>query len=145
MSTKERKEWLIEFLDNSELKELEDDIYKGTVETKKSRNEELYNARKEEDGEKRLFLYKAFAKKLINADAKRYAYETIFGLNLDKLRTLKKKNLPKFRQTIYEGFLAHIKKMTQEDFETFVEEVFKKDTTIKEVFPKQKIGTAKKY
>ena len=133
-SKKDLKAYLCDLLDDSELNQLEDDIYTGTTESRKSRNEDLYGARETEDSSGRILLYQAVVKKLGDKSSRTYVYGTCFRLNLDKLREIRSKSETKFRETVYKGFIDFIKRMNKKQFQTFVENIFLKDTATKQVF-----------
>jgi len=135
MEEKERIKYLKLFFDDVELMELEDSIFHdSTQDSKRSRHEDLYGAREDKDPSGRLLLYQAMVKKLVDKDTRTYMYGKCFRLDLDTLRHTRKESEAKFRETVYEGFIAYLKRMKKTEYEKMVDSVFDKSTKAKDLF-----------
>lgn len=135
MNPKARLKYLQDFLDDSELKDVEEEIFKDTkTDSKTSHHEDLYTARKDSDPKGRLLLYQAMIKKLVDKEARVYMYEKCFRLDLVKLRETRKDNEVKFREAVYDGFIKYLNRMTQPQFKKLVDQVFDKKLSAKQIF-----------
>lgn len=133
MDITKRKKYLNEFLD-TELEEAGLQIYKGSIESRISSNDELYAVREASDHSGRILIWQAFVKKISDQEDRYYVYEYLFGLDIDKLIKLKQTNIKKYKITIYKGFLNYIQSLEQSKFESLVELVFDPNSTITTIF-----------
>ena len=133
MSSKQRKAYLDNFLD-IELENLEENFYEGTIETRKSRNDELYLARESSEPDCRLLLWRATIKKLDDRDIRLIIYQNQFMLDFDELRALKQISVLKFRERVYLGFLEYINPLSSKKFRILVDALFDRETTAADIF-----------
>jgi len=126
--------FLKDFLDDTELEQLELETFKDAKsDSKSSAHSDLYDARDKEEWEKRILLWRATFSKAKTAENRKYLYGACLGNDLEELRKLKARDVAAFRVKLYESFVEFLNDMNQKEFEKFVNRAFNKNVGLKEL------------